>query len=952
HTSEKAKPPSLLTSEKAKPPSLLTSENAKPPSLLSSKIPVLVSPSSDENRFHKQQPLKAPSVPVSIRKPLGDIQNSSNREQTSQSTYVKQHSVKIVHSKLSLQSKVPVLCGASKLKEQCSPVSDGVHNQTTVVKRPINAIQVFPNKSSLHVKESIPMNYNYKILSVDPMNVYKSESVDQTEMFQAILRLDIRNKEDALEWLQNYQSSSFTDWRVRRTHHDNTNKLIFKKQYRCHNNTLAQYRPETKEPHYKHTECKASVTLTVKNFEMKRSKDTLLKTHPLEVQIDHCHNHPLNAADSLRHRRPTPQVKEKFLEMFKNGHSPASALRTFQYDLQVEQGDDFWKVLADGALCPNEQWCYYQYYKQFGEAYGAPDGTLMVASLQKAIEQYNLNAGSCCAAMKQIGDDVVVALCTPLMKRVHKHLKSSAEMTFLDSGGMMDRQNTRIFTFLSSSVAGALPTGLIMTSSESEKVTTEGMALLKSILPPNAFFGRGDLGPQIGMTDDSAAERNSLKTTFPGIVLLLCLFHILNAYWGYVLDSKHKVAAEHRLEIFCLFKQWCRCDSLEEFEKLYADQLVHPFISSNPQLLKHLEDLYARAPEWALCYRRDLLTRGNNTDNLSEITIRNYKDVLDRLKAYSLVQLFDFFTTRIESYWERRIAAVVNNRKQNYYKSKYFIRPEKLEPLQCSESQFKSIYLVKNSKSGGEYVVDMEVEICTCPVGKNGAPCKHQAAVVKEFGLSSMQFMPLNDEEAKLILHKIMTDLPAPPGWYVSLKRGPAVSTSIVKEVYSGSASLDTLDDHDHDLTNTAVHYVFDEDARVHAINSWQTINSCIMEGLQEKPEVFVNAVEKMSQHFARLKIMSENAVLGAMHNFGKYNYMSSKSVRKGRYVNVNTISVARRKSKQGGRRCAQQGRPPKSTFTAEHGYNVVKGRKRAHALPHDLTYRVQMTSTKRRKLC
>lgn len=82
-------------------------------------------------------------------------------------------------------------------------------------------------------------------------------------------------------------------------------------------------------------------------------------------------------------------------------------------------------------------------------------------------------------------------------------------------------QNTRIFTFFSSNVAGALLTGLIMTSSESEKNGTEGIALLKSILPPNAFFSRGDLGPQI----DSAAEHNSSKTPFPGIVLLLCFLY-------------------------------------------------------------------------------------------------------------------------------------------------------------------------------------------------------------------------------------------------------------------------------------------------------------------------------------------------------------------------------------------------------------------------------------------
>ena len=39
--------------------------------------------------------------------------------------------------------------------------------------------------------------------------------------------------------------------------------------------------------------------------------------------------------------------------------------------------------------------------------------------------------------------------------------------------------------------------------------------------------------------------------------------------------------------------------------------------------------------------------------------------------------------------------------------------------------------------------VDVELGICTCFIGKNGAPCKHQAAVVDKFGLNSFNFVPL-----------------------------------------------------------------------------------------------------------------------------------------------------------------------------------------------------------------
>ncbi|KAK6328751.1 hypothetical protein J4Q44_G00007290 [Coregonus suidteri] len=40
----------------------------------------------------------------------------------------------------------------------------------------------------------------------------------------------------------------------------------------------------------------------------------------------------------------------------------------------------------------------------------------------------------------------------------------------------------------------------------------------------------------------------------------------------------------------------------------------------------------------------------------------------------------------------------------------------------------------------------MEVELCTCPVGHTGAPCKHQAAVVQNFGCFSSNFLPTTPE--------------------------------------------------------------------------------------------------------------------------------------------------------------------------------------------------------------
>lgn len=830
--------------------------------------------------------------------------------------------------------------------------------------------ECMPHQSPKEILLNIlPSHYDHKIISVEPLKPYHKNTYDQSEMVHAEVRVNLRSKEAALEWLEDFKQASFTDWRVRRVFPEDSKCLIFKKSFRCHHNTLAQFR--SGPAHEKHTKCDAHLIITVKNYNMKRSKDELLKTFPCEIIIQHCHNHPLHAADSLRFRRASKKVKDTFLELFKSNHSPSSALSTYKYDIQVKNPDNWFEILADGAHCPNLQWCYNIYRESFSKEYGAPTGEAMVKSLSAAVDKYNQECGSKCAMMETFeGTDLIVVLCSPLMKRVHQHLRSSGEMNFLDSGGCMDRHNSRVFTFLAPSVAGALPLGMIISSSESEKVLGEGIRMLKSVMPSDAFYGRGpSTGPAVVMTDDSDPERNALRMSFAGVVLLLCLFHILQAYWRYVWDSKHQVPPANKVEVFMMFKTWCYSQTEEEFKKLYNEMLANPMISGNKWLVKQLKGLCERAAEWALCYRSELLIRGNNTDNYSERAIRSFKDdILYRVRAYSVVQLFDFFVTRLEAYFERRIANVLNNRQDHYRKSKHFIDKSKIVHLQCSESQHTNIFHVKNSEKGTQYTVDMHIEICTCPVGKNGAPCKHQFAVSEKFNLTSSQFLPFEDEEAKRSLHKIMTTIPAKPGWYASLKGGPLTERgAFVDQPGESNSNSDLIEEMSDNIADdefnlaagaTEKPSVLDmEEEQRKAKELWKSIHDYVSNGLDEKPDTFVAAVQKFGKQFMKCKDLSENAVLSAMHTFNNNDSFGLQAVKQGRYINVNKAATVRRKyARMGGRKCTQQGKPPKSAFTSEHGYSAKTQKSAAwdrcgmgrKALPHVMSYKVQNSSVKK----
>ena len=56
------------------------------------------------------------------------------------------------------------------------------------------------------------------------------------------------------------------------------------------------------------------------------------------------------------------------------------------------------------------------------------------------------------------------------------------------------------------------------------------------------------------------------------------------------------------------------------------------------------------------------------------------------------------------------------------------------------------IIVVEEVKQIGElqYIVDMELGVCSCPKGTIGAACKHQAAVAKTFNIASVNIAPCN----------------------------------------------------------------------------------------------------------------------------------------------------------------------------------------------------------------
>ena len=111
-----------------------------------------------------------------------------------------------------------------------------------------------------------------------------------------------------------------------------------------------------------------------------------------------------------------------------------------------------------------------------------------------------------------------------------------------------------------------------VTSDEQENTISisEGLKLLTSILPKNAFFGEGSkIGPSIVMIEKKCAD-DSLEVNGTSFVYI----HFLQRRWTWLHDSKNGVRVkQHRIELI-KGKSWCT-----QRQKIVSKSYTHP--SSN-----------------------------------------------------------------------------------------------------------------------------------------------------------------------------------------------------------------------------------------------------------------------------------------------------------------------------------------------------------------------------------
>ncbi|XP_038047808.1 uncharacterized protein LOC119721923 [Patiria miniata] len=636
------------------------------------------------------------------------------------------------------------------------------------------------------LKETLPQGYQYICCQQET-----TKNIPRVDF-----RVNVKDEHLAKEWLVKYQETTLATWRTARTYPNRGSRTLCRLEKRCQHMTCPRSKSADQRKGSKNTNCPAVLTAIVRRTEFKRhngkdrtcrSEDHHLPQWPMTVVLRHDHNHPLKAADVLRHRDVSKHVRKKLIKLFLAGHSPTSALNMHQYDLQMEHGDNYVFLSGDRHHNPDLNFTWRLYNQTFvkeksnrarlkyvPESREVTEETLgknkdkksftvssnpeMVKMMKEKIDKYNLENGDC-VRMKVEGNQLVMAIITPLMKRTHALVRYAGEMVFMDASGNMSRHNTHVYMMMTPSFAGGLPLGAFITTGDSKPLVHSAIQLGQEILGDTAFYGRGMAGPEVFFTDDLDAERSALGAVYPRSTLILCIYQVLQAFWRHLFDPKVKNQRGDGPYLFQLMKSMLYASSDTELEAAYQS-ILHDEIADKYSSVKSMYlRMYERRTEWALCYRNNLPLCGNNTSNFCESAMRILKDkIFHRAKTYNIVQLVDFLLTRMDQYYQKRLLDVGHNRLNEALGSRYVSSGGTAACTHKEQIIRESamIFLIPNEKSTEQpYRVDMTVGLCTCRVGSTGGPCCHQKAVLTGFYIPSWNFISVNDEATSKLLFEI-----------------------------------------------------------------------------------------------------------------------------------------------------------------------------------------------------
>ncbi|KAK3891390.1 hypothetical protein Pcinc_004689 [Petrolisthes cinctipes] len=253
----------------------------------------------------------------------------------------------------------------------------------------------------------------------------------------------------------------------------------------------------------RYTGCEFEVDLRIKPV----SKITVQRNkyraeYPCFIVIKGTHNHSLESAMGLRQLRVLPETREELFKYFEMAFTRSQATRIHQEKLNFNLTD-----LANHGINPSLRLSAWIREVWLTENHGQLSGESMFSAIKKYAE---ISEATRIELEVHDGATFAIILVTDLMMRCHQELKASSEVVFVDTTSHEDQLNTAVTPLLCAGPVGAVPLGIIFSSSQDEIGYKRGFQLLKKVLKSSVEFDNYWLQ----FCKSSVSQQNDKYTTY------------------------------------------------------------------------------------------------------------------------------------------------------------------------------------------------------------------------------------------------------------------------------------------------------------------------------------------------------------------------------------------------------------------------------------------------------
>jgi hypothetical protein len=333
------------------------------------------------------------------------------------------------------------------------------------------------------LKSVLPPGYTYLIQKFNDLPPYRTEENFEVTNFELITFVDINSEEEASRWFAAFESYSKTTMPETRGFEIKKNRVLFRELRHCiHSNQVKKKQGDRVTKHLqssraRNIHCPATIHLRLE-------RRNLPNSHPFEVNLNFTHSHVIHSAEALSFRRVKREVHDRFIDLFKDGHSPASALYFYgdELHLSATNNQELLELLADRASNPDYNYVSKIFQECREASLGSRNGEKMFERLAEIVESYN-SSGSGKAVLQEYdastGKPFILCIVTNLMCRVHEKIPQASEICYMDASASFDPLNTSITLLYTSCAVGALPLGLFITSDELEITLEKSVIILQ-----------------------------------------------------------------------------------------------------------------------------------------------------------------------------------------------------------------------------------------------------------------------------------------------------------------------------------------------------------------------------------------------------------------------------------------------------------------------------------------